>query len=74
MDGMLRRLLLSVDSKITLHEFAQIIQPVELKHYLERIKNRTKRMAAERSSTMKNTEVKSYKQSLIDKLKPLTAF
>jgi len=42
MNGLLRRISLSYDSKVTFHEFARIIQPIELKPYLERIKNVTK--------------------------------
>ena len=46
-NGLLRRLSLAIDSKITYHEFAAIIAPVDLQHYLERIKDLTKASAAD---------------------------
>lgn len=42
MNALLRRISLSFDSKITFHEFAKIIHPVELKPYLKRIQNKSK--------------------------------
>ena len=74
MNGLMRRVLVNGDGKMTFNEFARIIKPVDLGPYLKRIMKRTKaedKCAEEhRNAVLMNEQA----EKVAYQRKPLTAF
>ena len=73
-NALLRRIAPATDSKLSYQEFARLLQPTDLKPYLQRIKKKTKLERKHFENAKLQSLVSLVETKEKDNRKPLTAF